>query len=165
MGIIWHRWTPDKVQFFNSEKSYLCPKVSLEILIIKLGWEICSEFCGIPQLFRIRTFWTPEFLSEFYISDRKMCYPQFRTSSCRFGILSRHQFFQSHESENVSTIFVCGKWHQISRLNAPTLFAHPITITLLMISNRYTQIYKNLIDVSGYQHCCWSTNTGKIGFW
>jgi hypothetical protein len=42
-----------------------------------LGWEIHSEFRGIPRLFRFRTFWTPEFSSEFYLSDRKMCSRQF----------------------------------------------------------------------------------------
>jgi hypothetical protein len=42
-----------------------------------LGWEIHSEFHGIPRLFRFRTFWTLEFSSEFYFSDRKMCCRQF----------------------------------------------------------------------------------------
>jgi hypothetical protein len=35
-----------------------------------LGWEIRSEFRKIPRLFQFRTFWTPEFSSEFYFSDR-----------------------------------------------------------------------------------------------
>ncbi len=43
----------------------------------QLGWEIRSEFRGIPRLFQFWTFWTPEFLSEFYFSDRKMCSRQF----------------------------------------------------------------------------------------
>ncbi len=43
----------------------------------KLGWEIHSEFCRIPQLFKFWTFWTPEFSSEFYFSDPKMCSRQF----------------------------------------------------------------------------------------
>ncbi len=42
-----------------------------------LGWEIRLQFRGIPQLFRFRTFWTPDFSSEFYFSDRKMCSRQF----------------------------------------------------------------------------------------
>ena len=42
-----------------------------------LGWEIRSEFHRIPQFFRFRTFWTPEFSSEFYFSDSKMCSRQF----------------------------------------------------------------------------------------
>ncbi len=41
-----------------------------------LGWEIRSEFRGIPRFFRFRTFWTPEFSSEFYF------------------FLSRHLFFR-----------------------------------------------------------------------
>ncbi len=55
-----------------------------------LGWEICLEFRGIPRLFQFWTFWTPEFSSEFYFSDRKMCSLQFRTRFFRFGIPSRH---------------------------------------------------------------------------
>ncbi len=43
----------------------------------QLGWETHSEFCGIPQLFQFWTFQTPEFLSEFYLSDRKICSRQF----------------------------------------------------------------------------------------
>ncbi len=31
----------------------------------KLGWEMHSKFHGIPQLIQFRTFWTPEFSSEF----------------------------------------------------------------------------------------------------
>ncbi len=34
-----------------------------------------------------------------------MCSCQFGTRSCQFGILSRHQFFQFHESENVPAFF------------------------------------------------------------
>ncbi len=65
-----------------------------------LGWEIRSEFCKILQLFQFRTFWTPEFSSDFF-SDRKMCSCQFTTPSCRFGILSHNWFFWFHESEKV----------------------------------------------------------------
>jgi hypothetical protein len=35
-----------------------------------LGWEIRLEFRGIQRLIRFRTFWTPEFSSEIYFSDR-----------------------------------------------------------------------------------------------
>ncbi len=94
-----------------------------------------------------------------------MCSCQFWTRFLRFGILSLHQFFHFHESENVPAIYVCGEWHQISRLNTPTLFLRTIAITLLTISTWYTQIYENLIDVSWYRHRCWSTNTGKNGLW
>ena len=66
---------------------------------IYLGWEIHSEFRGIPRLIRFRTFWTPKFSSEFYFSDHKMCSRQFWTIFFRFGILSRHLFFWFHESE------------------------------------------------------------------
>ncbi len=120
---------------------------------------------GIPWLFRFRMFWNPELSLEFYFSDRKMSSRQFRTRFCRFRILTRHQFFQFHESENVPTIYVSGKWNQILRLNALTLFVRTITITLLTISARYTQIYENLIDISRYWHLCCSTNTGKNGWW
>jgi hypothetical protein len=41
-----------------------------------------------------------------------MCSCQFVTHSCQFGILSRNQFFQFYESENVPAIFVSGEWHQ-----------------------------------------------------
>ncbi len=82
--------------------------VDLYVRDCSLGWEIRSKFCGIPQLIRFRTFWTPEFLSEFYFSDRKMCSLQFWTRFFQFRILSRHQFFQFHESENVPAIFVSG---------------------------------------------------------
>ncbi len=98
-------------------------------------------------------------------SDHKICSRQFVTRSCRFRILSRHWFFRFHELENVTAIFVSGEGHQILRLNAPTLFACTIAITLFTISTQYTQIYENLIDVSRYPYCCWSTNTGKNGFW
>ncbi len=87
---------------------------------------------------------------------------QIRTPSLRLGIFSCHHFFQFHELENVPAIYVSGKWHQISRLSAPTLFARTIAITLLTISIQYTLIHENLIDVSGYWHRCWSTNTGKM---
>ncbi len=50
---------------------------------LSLGWEIHSEFRGIPRFFQFRTFWTPEFSSEFYFSDRKMCSRQFTTSQKR----------------------------------------------------------------------------------
>ncbi len=72
----------------------------------QLGWEIHSEFRRIPWLFWFWTFWTPEFSSEFYFSDRKMCSCQFWTRFFRFGILSRHLFFQFHESENILAINV-----------------------------------------------------------
>jgi hypothetical protein len=78
-----------------------------------LGWEIHSEFRGIPRLFQFWTFWTPEFSSEFYFSDLKMCSCQFWTRFFWFGILSHHQLFQFHELENVPAINVSGKWHQI----------------------------------------------------
>jgi hypothetical protein len=52
--------------------------------------------------------------------------------------------------ENIPAIFVSGEWHQILRFNALNLFACTITITLLKISTRYTQIYENLIVVSRY---------------
>ncbi len=89
----------------------------------KLGWEIRSEFRGIPQLFRFWTFWTPEFSSEFYFSDRKMYSRQFWTRFFRFGILSRHQLFRFHESENVPAINVSGKWHQIWIFSMHQLFS------------------------------------------
>jgi hypothetical protein len=54
-----------------------CFKVQVEQVEGTLGWEIQSEFCGIPRLFRFWTFWTPEFSSEFYFSHRKMCSRQF----------------------------------------------------------------------------------------
>jgi hypothetical protein len=83
-----------------------------------------------------------------------MCFRQFRTLSHQFETLSHHQFFQFHESENIPAMFVSGKWHQFLRLNAPTLFACTITITLLTISTQYTQIYEDLSDIS---------KTGKNG--
>ncbi len=115
--------------------------------------------------FQFQTLWTLEFSSELYFSNHKMYSRQFGTCSPQFKILSRHRFFKFHELENVPAIHVSGKWHQISRLNAPTLFARTIAITLLTISTQYTQIYENLIDISRYWHCCWSTNTGKNGWW
>ncbi len=66
-------------------------------------------------------------------------------------------FFPFHESENIPTIYVSGKWHQISILNVPICFAHTIAKPLLTISTWYTQIYENLIDVSRYRHHCWGT--------
>ncbi len=130
-----------------------------------LGWEFHSEFRGILRLIQNWTFWTPEFSSEFYFSDCKLCSRQFWTHFFRFGILSCHLFFQFHELENDSATFVSGKWHQILILNTPTLFAHTIANPLLTISTWYTQIYENLIDVSRYRYHCWSTNTGKNGLW
>jgi hypothetical protein len=46
----------------------------------------------------------------------------------------------NNESENILAIYVSGKWHQILRLNAQTLSACTIAITLLSISTGYTQI-------------------------
>jgi hypothetical protein len=46
-------------------------------IVPKLGWEIRLEFRRIPQLIQFRTFSIPEFSSEFYFSDRKMCSRQF----------------------------------------------------------------------------------------
>ncbi len=63
-----------------------------------------------------------------------MCSRQFWTQFHQFGILSRHQFFQFHESEYVPAIYVSGEWHQISILNAPIFFAHTIANSLLTIS-------------------------------
>ncbi len=76
-----------------------------------LSWEIRSEFRGIPQLFQFQTFWTPEFSSEFYFSDRKMCSRQFVTYSRRFRILSHHQLFRFHELENVPAFFLAHHYH------------------------------------------------------
>ncbi len=137
----------------------------LDEVYLQLGWEIHLEFRGIPWLIQFRTFWTPEFSSGFYFSDRKMCSRQFWTRLLRFRILSCLRFFQFHESENVPAIYVSGEWHQILKRNAPTLFARTIANPLLTISTWYTQIYENLIDVSRYRHHCWSTNTGKNGLW
>jgi hypothetical protein len=74
---------------------------------LQLGWEIRSEFHGIPQLFQFWTFSTPEFSSEFHFSDCKICSCQFGTRSRQFEILSCHRFFQFHKSEHVPVIFVC----------------------------------------------------------
>ncbi len=74
-------------------------------MVKAIGWEIRSEFRRIPQLFQSRTFSTPEFSSELHFSDRKICCRWFRTRSCQFVILSHHQFFQFHESENVPALF------------------------------------------------------------
>ncbi len=110
-----------------------------------LGWEIHLEFCWILRLIQFRTFWTPEFSSEFYFFDCKMCSCQFWTRFLRFRILSRHRFFRFHEWENVPAIYVSGKWHQILILNAPIFLARTIANPLLMISTWYTQIYENWI--------------------
>ncbi len=88
-----------------------------------LGWEIRSELHGIPRLFQFRTFWTPKFSSEFYFSDCKMCSRQFWTRFFRFRILSCHQLFQFHESENVPAINVSGEWHQILIYSMHQLFS------------------------------------------
>ncbi len=82
-----------------------------------------SEFRGIPRLFQFRTFWTPEFSSEFYFSDRKMCSCQFWTRFFQFGILSRHRLFRFHESENVPALNVSGEWHQILIYSTHQLFS------------------------------------------
>ncbi len=88
-----------------------------------LGWEIHLEFRGILQLIRFQTFRTPEFSSEFYFSDCKMCSRQFWTCFFRFGILSCHWLFQFHESEKVPAINVSGEWHQISIYSMHQLFS------------------------------------------
>ncbi len=72
----------------------------------QLGWEIHSEFRRILRLIQFRTFWTPEFSSESYFSNPKMCSRQFWTQfsgseSSPTSILpiswigkrSRHQYF------------------------------------------------------------------------
>ncbi len=104
LGKLWSvRWMD-----FQSTRSN-CSKDSS----LWLGWEIHSEFRGIPQLIWFRTFWTPEFSLEFYFSDRKMCSRQFWTRFFRFRILSCHRFFRFQESENVPTIIVSGIiWRQ-----------------------------------------------------
>ncbi len=61
------------MQYWKNESFSL----KLTNTVIGLGWEIRSEFHGILQLFRFWTFWTPEFSSEFYFYDRKMCSRQF----------------------------------------------------------------------------------------
>ncbi len=95
---------------FKLHIEYLCESYGITC---KLGWEIRSEFRGILQLFQFWTFWTPEFSLEFYFSDRKMCSHQICTRFFLFGILSCHQLFWFHESENVPAINVSGKWHPI----------------------------------------------------
>ncbi len=40
-----------------------------------LGWEICSEFRGIPRLIRFRTFWTPEIFHRNFIFPILKCVP------------------------------------------------------------------------------------------
>ncbi len=89
-----------------------------------LGWDLHSEFRGIPQLFQFWTFWTPKFSSEFYFSDCKMCSRQFWTRFFRFGILSHHRLFRFDESKDVPAINVSGKWHQISIYSMHQLFLH-----------------------------------------
>jgi hypothetical protein len=70
-GMIWGSFRMAKLlEEYPRLKFYQHPHVSL-------GWKIRLEFRGIPQLFRFWTFWTPEFSSEFYFSDRKMCSRQF----------------------------------------------------------------------------------------
>jgi hypothetical protein len=107
------------------ERLLLAP-MAYQIILSKrtcnLGWEIHSGFHGIPRLFQFRTFWTPEFSSEFYFSDHKMCSHQFRTHFSRFGILSQYRLFRFHESENVPAINVSGEWHQISIYSMHQLF-------------------------------------------
>jgi hypothetical protein len=138
------------------EESVLVPHMLEESVLLgihrDLGWEIHSEFRGILRSIWFRTFWTPEFSLEFYFSDRKMCSSQFWSHFFRFRMLSRHLFFQFHESENVPAMFVSSEWHQILIINAPTLFVHTIANPLLTISTWYTQIYENLINVSRYRH-------------
>ncbi len=56
-------WTESNNQFY----------LALIFIFVFLGWEIHSEFRRILQLIQFRTFWTLEFSSEFYFSDRKMC--------------------------------------------------------------------------------------------
>ncbi len=74
---IWHR--------HDLHLSWLESHVGLDCISTRsLGWEIRLEFCGIPRLIQFRTFWTPEFSSEFYFSDLKMCSRQFWT--CFFPV-------------------------------------------------------------------------------
>jgi hypothetical protein len=91
-----------KLIFFLDLMSILMMKV----LLCKLGWEICLESHGILRLIQFRTFWTPEFSSKFYFSDRKMCSRQIWTHYFLFGILFCHLFFQYHELENVPAISI-----------------------------------------------------------
>jgi hypothetical protein len=65
--------------FFQDDCRIFCEGdiINLDGFDSLLGWEICPEFRGTPRLFRFRTFWTPEFSSEFYFSDCKMCSRQF----------------------------------------------------------------------------------------
>ncbi len=88
-------WTKQQSNKLQSQMAKLC-----------LGWEIRSEFHGILQLIQFWTFWTPEFSSEFYFSDHKMCSCQFWTRFTWFGILSHHQFFRFHESEKIPAISI-----------------------------------------------------------
>ncbi len=80
--------------------------------ILMLGWEICSELREILWLIWFWTFWTPKFSSEFYLSDRKMCFRQFWTHFFWFGILSHHLFFRNHESENIPAISIFSAHHE-----------------------------------------------------
>ncbi len=90
---------------------------------LELGWKIHLGFRRIPQLFWFWTFWTPEFSSEFYFSDCKMCSRQFWTHFFWFGILSCHWLFRFHELENIHAINVSGKWHQILIYSMHQLFS------------------------------------------
>jgi hypothetical protein len=54
-------------------KIYLISSIAILLVVIvsnigneQLGWEIRSEFCRILRLLQFRTFWTPDFSSEFY---------------------------------------------------------------------------------------------------
>ncbi len=73
-----------------------------------LGWEIHSEFHGIPQLIWFRTFWTPEFSSEFHFSDCKMCSRQFWAV-----LFSVKNLLLPTTSQRTSTAFLAGKKHQV----------------------------------------------------
>ena len=93
-----------------------------------LGWKIRSESGRIPQLFRFRIFRTPEFSSEFYFSDCKMCSRQLGTRSLRFGILSHHQFFWFHESKHFPAMKIFLARHMtsasITQSVDPTIINH-----------------------------------------
>jgi hypothetical protein len=102
--------TQDKVDHHTYPSGKQLSKLSLPTT--SLGWEIHSKFRGIPQLIRFWTFWTPEFSSEFYFSDRKMCSRQFWTHFFQFGILSHHLFFWFHESKNVPAISIFLAHHE-----------------------------------------------------
>ncbi len=89
-----------------SRWTWLLPQQTNLTPPLRLGWEIYLEFHGIPGLFQFWTFWSPEFSSEFYFFDCKMCSRQFWTHFFQFGILFCHRFFWFRESENVPAI-----WH------------------------------------------------------